>query len=166
MNSTKIEPSDIDPQWTKTGESSWIATLCEDPVTGDLILPLPDEIMQTSGFALGDTLDWTANSDGSFSLTKKVPNETEWVLVECVTSYRMRYMVEVPVGKSDWALDTVALNEATEFSQEHIGEQIVSHRVISQHAALELCDKDNMYASTWSEGHKIATFFTKVKESK
>ena len=44
--------------------------------------------------------------------------ETEWVLVECVSTFRMRYMVEVPKDKSEYALDTVTMNEAKEFSQD------------------------------------------------
>jgi len=69
---------------------------------------------------------------------KKIETETQLVLIECVSSYRIRYMVEVPKGidtlgndKSLWALDTVSMNEAREFSQEHIGEQIISHRVVA-----------------------------------
>ena len=88
---------------------------------------------------------------------------TEWVLVECVSQFRTRYMVEVPMGKSEWALDTVVMNEAQEFSQEHLGETIVSHRIVSQSEALELCDRDNDYCKTWSDEHKIETFFTKIE---
>jgi hypothetical protein len=43
--------------------------------------------------------------------------KTEFVLVECVSTFRMRYVVEVPEGKSEYALDTVVMNEANEFSQ-------------------------------------------------
>ena len=97
--------------------------------------------------------------------------ETQLVLVECVSTFRNRYMVEVPVGvddqgndKSLWALDTVTMNEAQEFSQEYLGEQIVSHRVVSKEEALVLCDKDNDYTKDWEEKLKISTFFTPWKE--
>jgi hypothetical protein len=80
-------------------------------------------------------------------------------------------MVEVPIGvddygkeKSLWALDTVTMNEAKEFSQEHLGEQIVSHRVVSKEEALTLCDVDNDYGSSWGEETKIKNFFTTWKE--
>jgi hypothetical protein len=80
-------------------------------------------------------------------------------------------MVEVPVGtdnfgkdKSEWALDTVTMNEAEEFSQEHLGEQIVSHRVVTKEEALALCDQDNDYTTSWSDDKKIETFFTTWKE--
>lgn len=76
--------------------------------------------------------------------------ETELVLVECVMQYRMRYVVEVPAGKADWALDTVTMEEAKEFSQYSIGETIVSHRVIGEEEVLDLCLKDNPYTENWS----------------
>lgn len=98
--------------------------------------------------------------------------ETQLVLVECVSTFRVRYMVEVPVGTDDqgndkslWALDTVTMNEAQEFSQEYLGEQIVSHRVVSKEEALALCDIDNHYAAdSWTEEHKVKTYFTPWKE--
>jgi hypothetical protein len=136
-------------------------TLQEDPETGDLILPFPEGMLERMGWDIGDTLNWDPKDDGSFILTKK---ETEWVLVECVSTFRERYMVEVPKGKADWALDTVTLEEAKEFSQEHLGEQIVSHRVVSKEEALALCDKDNEYGSGWSEETKIKNFFTTWNE--
>lgn len=91
--------------------------------------------------------------------------EKEWVLVECISQFRMRYMVEVPVGKAEYALDTVTMNGAKEFSQEHLGEVIISHRVMSEHEALRLCDKDNTYAADkWTRDQKINAFFTKEEE--
>jgi hypothetical protein len=97
--------------------------------------------------------------------------KTQLVLVETVSMFRMRYVVEVPVGTDDynndkslWALDTVTMNEAQEFSQEHLGETIVSHRVVSKKEALALCDIDNDYTKSWSKDKKIETFFTPWKE--
>jgi hypothetical protein len=97
--------------------------------------------------------------------------QTQWVLVETVNTFRQRYMVEVPIGtdnydkdKVEWALDTVTMEEAKEFSQEHIGELIVSHRVVTKEEALSLCDKDNDYTIAWSEEQKINTFFTNWEE--
>jgi hypothetical protein len=86
--------------------------------------------------------------------------QTQWVLVDCVSQFRMRYMVQVPVGKSEWALDTVAMNEAKEFSQEHIGETIVSHRVVTEREALDICDVDNDYCKKWDDAKKMEAFFT------
>ena len=97
--------------------------------------------------------------------------ETQLVLVETVSMFRMRYVVEVPVGtdnygkdKALWALDTVTMNEAEEFSQEHLSETIVSHRVVTKKEALVLCDIDNDYTKDWSKDKKIETFFTPWKK--
>lgn len=90
--------------------------------------------------------------------------KTEWVLVEAVSMFRMRYMVEVPVGKSEYALDTVVMQEAKEFSQQFLDETIVSHRVLSKKDALELCDTDNEYTKTWDVSTKEKNFFTEWKE--
>lgn len=90
--------------------------------------------------------------------------DTEWVLVEAVSMFRMRYMVEVPKGKSEYALDTVVMQEAVEFSQKHLDETIVSHRVVSKKEALALSDEDNDYAKDWSKDKKVEAFFTPWKE--
>lgn len=87
-------------------------------------------------------------------------SEKEFVLVETVETFRMRYVVPVPKGKKEWALDTVTMNEAAEFSQKHLGEQIVSHRVISRDELLALMDEDNDHASVWSEERKFQAFVT------
>jgi hypothetical protein len=140
----------------------------EDPETGDLILPLNDDILEQTGWKTGDSIDWIDNKDGSWTM-KKI--ETQWVLVETISTFRERYMVEVPVGtdqygkdKADWALDTVTLEEAKEFSQQHLGETIVSHRVVTKEEALAMCDKDNDYARVWNDELKIKTFFTTMEE--
>ena len=97
--------------------------------------------------------------------------ETQLVLVECVSTFRQRYMVEVPVGTDDygndktlWALDTVTMQEAKEFSQEFLGEQIVSHRVVTYDEALSLCDKDNDYTVSWDTETKVKNFFTTLAD--
>ena len=134
----------------------------EEDKDGNLVLPISDEMMEELGWKIGDTINWTDNKDGSWTMSKKP--ETELVLVECVSTFRMRYMVEVPKGQAEWALDTVTMNEADEFSQEHIGEQIMSHRVLSEDEVIALCDVDNNYCSTWTRENKLETFVTKWKE--
>jgi len=144
---------------------SAIVTVVTDPETGELILPLDNEIFDGTGWEIGDTLDWIDQKDGSWLLRKQeMTQEKEWVLVECVSTFRQRYMVQVPKGKKEWAMDTVVMHEAKEFSQEHLGEQIVSHRIVSEEDALKMCDEDNDYARAWNDEHKINTFFTKEGE--
>jgi len=140
------------------------ATVEEDE-NGDAIIPLPQALLDELGWKEGDSLQWKSNSDGSFSISKKEKMEdTEWVLVETVSMFRMRYMVEVPKGKSEHALDTVVCHEAKEFSQQHLDEVIVSHRVVSEEEALEIFDQDNDYCKSWSKEQKIKNMFTKVGE--
>lgn len=88
----------------------------------------------------------------------------KWVMVECVSMFRMRYMVEAPEEHPEYALDTVTMNEAKEFSQEHLGETIVSHRVVTEEEALVISDVDNHYCKHWSQEQKISAFFTKEGE--
>jgi len=130
---------------------------------GELFLEFPYEVLQDVGFEVGDTLLWTSNYNGSFSITKK---ETEWVLVETIETFRMRYMVQVPKGKSAYALDTVTMEDAKEFSQKCLGETIASHRVVSKLEALSLCDEDNSYCSSWDDEQKLKAFFTTLAEQK
>ena len=133
----------------------------EEAENGDIIMPLSDEMMSELGWGEGTRIKWIDNFDGSWTMQKM---ETEWVLVETVSTFRHRYMVEVPVGKAEWALDTVVMDEAVEFSQEHLGFHVVSHRVVGLEEALEICVEDNDYCSTWSDDKKIEVFFTEVKE--
>jgi hypothetical protein len=69
-------------------------------------------------------------------------------------------MVEVPEDHPEYALDTVVMKEAKEFSQEHLDEVIVSHRVMTTDEALALCDVDNSYCSSWTDEQKQKVFFT------
>lgn len=130
---------------------------------GEQYIEFPPEAIAAAGWKEGDTIDWKDNGDGSYSLTKK-EIETEWVLVETVSTYRHRYMVEVPKGKDEWALDVVTMEDAKEFGQEYLSETIISHRTISEKDAIILCDRDNGYAKSWSEDHKKTTFFTYIND--
>ena len=53
-----------------TQNISWTITVEEDPDTGDAILPLPQEMLDRLGWVEGDTVNWTENEDGSWSLSK------------------------------------------------------------------------------------------------
>ena len=50
---------------------SWTITLEDDPETGDLIMPLTDEILESAGWKEGDTLEWIDNENGSWTLRKR-----------------------------------------------------------------------------------------------
>ena len=140
---------------------SWICDVKEKD--GEFYIELTDEMLEGSDLKIGDEFDWKDNKDGSFTLVKKDINNV-WVMVETVSMFRQRYVVQAPADHPEYALDDVSMETAKEFSQEWIGEQIISHRVVSQEEALKQCNKDNDYASSWSDDHKLEAFFTKEGE--
>lgn len=40
----------------------------EDPDTGDLILPLPQELLEKMGWKVGDQLEWLQESNGAWAI--------------------------------------------------------------------------------------------------
>ena len=128
---------------------------------GEFFIELNDEILEGTGWKIGDDLVWKDNKDGSWTLSK---SDKVWVMVECIQQYRMRYMVQAPIDHPEYALDDVTMQTAKEFSQLDIGETIVSHRVVSHDDALKLCDEDNDYTQEWTEEQKVKSFFTKEGE--
>ena len=56
---------------SKQNLSCWTITVEEDPETGDLILPFPEDFLKETGWQEGDTLTWRDLGDGSWSLEKK-----------------------------------------------------------------------------------------------
>jgi hypothetical protein len=135
--------------------------------SGEYYIDLGEKVCNSLGWNVGDVVEWTDNKDGSFTLTKAVAEiEKELVLVECVSSYVMRYVVEVPKGKKEWALDTVSMHEAKEFSQRWLGETITSHRVIEHDEFINLCKQDNDYLSHWAPEKMEDSFITKYDAKK
>lgn len=53
-----------------TTATTWTITVEEDPSTGDLILPLPADLLNSQGWKENDILNWKNNNDGTWSLTK------------------------------------------------------------------------------------------------
>lgn len=135
---------------------------------GEAIVQLPDQMIIDLGWGEGDSLEWTTNADGTVTLSRKEviedSGDKEWVLVECISQFRQRYLVQVPQGKTEWALDTVTMERAKEFSQMHLGETIVSHRVISEDEAIAQAYDDNGYLKTWTEDQIKDNLFTYDKQ--
>jgi hypothetical protein len=50
---------------------SCTVTLETDPTTGELVMPLPPDILAQVGWDIGDTLIWEDMKNGSWKLTKK-----------------------------------------------------------------------------------------------
>ena len=49
-----------------------IVNIEKDPETGDLMLPLPEELLKEVGWKTGDVLKWIDNNDGTYTLRKKI----------------------------------------------------------------------------------------------
>jgi len=56
---------------------------------------------------------------------------------------------------ADWAMDTVVMEECNEFSQNHLGEQIVDTYECDEDEMLTFFDRDNDYLSGWTREAKI-----------
>ena len=53
-------------------EQKFTVTLAEDPETGEVIMPLPTELLNQMGWDFGDILIWNDQEDGTFTLKKKL----------------------------------------------------------------------------------------------
>ena len=54
--------------WMKP--KTWMVKLEVDGLTGDAIIPIPDEVVDIVGWDLDDELEWRDNKDGSYILRK------------------------------------------------------------------------------------------------
>lgn len=94
-----------------------------------------------------------------------IEKKPEYVVVTAVSSFRQRYVVPIdelqklnpdePVNPS-WALDEVTMQNVKEFSQRHIGEQIIDAQVVKEPEILQFFDADNDYLESWDEEYKLA----------
>ena len=52
-------------------KTSWTVTVEEaEDGSGDLVMPLPQEMLDLQGWQDGDTLDWKEGDNGSWTLSK------------------------------------------------------------------------------------------------
>jgi len=84
----------------------------------------------------------------------------KYVLVDTISTFRIRYAVAVPESLSDneaisWAKDSVTCEEVEEFSQYHIGESISDATILDKESLLSQFDKDNDYFTNWPEDKKL-----------
>jgi hypothetical protein len=80
------------------------------------------------------------------------------VMVETLSQYRMRWVVEVE-DNIDHALDAVVMNDSNyefrEFSQKPLEPSvIIDHYEISEEEYLKMFDEDNDYLASWSDEQK------------
>jgi hypothetical protein len=51
--------------------TSWTITLEEaDDSSGDLVMPLPQDLLDGAGWKEGDTIQWIDNNNGTWSMKK------------------------------------------------------------------------------------------------
>ena len=87
------------------------------------------------------------------------PSENKvWVLVETISTMRHRYMIETPEDHPEWAMDSVVMEDAGEFSQKHIGELIMDYKIIYESDVLSMCDEDNEVYKSWPDENKLNVF--------
>ena len=92
---------------------------------------------------------------------------TKYVIVTAISSHRMRYCipvdelqkmninVSVEGNEIEWANDCVTCDELNEFSQTHIGEQIIDTIIVDEDDMIKQFDNDNDYIADWSKEQKI-----------
>jgi hypothetical protein len=94
-----------------------------------------------------------------------IKQKPEYVVVTCVSTFRNRYVIPVdelqkinPDAEVDpsWALDAVTCEDVKEFSQRHVGEQIIDAQVLREPEVLQFFDADNDYLKDWTEDQKIS----------
>ena len=94
---------------------------------------------------------------------------TKLVMVETISQHRLRFVVELNDDEPiDHAEDQFMFREDDpafqEFSQEHLGNVIVSSREISKEDYLHMFDEDNDYLASWSEDQKFK-LINKIQET-
>ena len=128
--------------------------------------PKEDNLLRRrmANFCLGTTTPYSCEQEETSSRHKHrdlhTKNDTVLVMVECVSQFRQRYVIEVDAEYPEYALDNVAMGRCKEFSQVHLGEVVVSHRVVDVDEVLAICDEDNTYCKSWSDEKKLQMFVT------
>lgn len=94
----------------------------------------------------------------------------KYVIVTAIQTFRQRYAIPVSelqklnphidisnnIPKQvEWANDTVTMEEVKEFSQLHIGEQIIDTKVVHEEEMLNQFNNDNDYLKSWTDEDKI-----------
>jgi len=51
-------------------DAKWTVNVEEDPDTGDLLLPFPEDMLESMGWQEGDTLSWNIDENNNITLTK------------------------------------------------------------------------------------------------
>ena len=94
------------------------------------------------------------------------------VLVETVSTFKHTYAIRLPDSDpNDYALDDVMYSitggeyqdNLQDVTQNHISEDIFSHRVITEDEYLEMFDRENAYLSGWPTEKKLEFIYDSLK---
>ena len=92
------------------------------------------------------------------------------VLVETVSTFRHVYAIELNDNEpNEYALDDVVCEvypdgKLEDFAQEHISEDVFSHRVVSEEEYIQLFDQMNDYLKEWTPEQKKRFIFKRNEE--
>ena len=97
--------------------------------------------------------------------------EKKLVLIDTISTHRIRYAVEIEATDNDkaieYALDNWILEQENvdfkEFSQKHMGSMDISSRVISREEYLKVFDQDNDYMKDFTNDVKF-NFINRIKD--
>lgn len=124
---------------------------------GDYFIELSDEILENSGFEVGDTVVWTKNENGSYTITKKENKDTDIYIVETISSHLLKYAVRAKSAEDamEYVSRLADTGEIVELHQKHHGEFIKDATKISKKEYLKCFDELNDYLKSWSKEQKL-----------
>jgi len=97
-------------------------------------------------------------------------SDERYVVVTTVSTFRERYCIPVselqklnpdiditndPKTQVEWAEDSVTCEEIKEFSQKHVGEQIIDTFIVDEPRILHMFNRDNDYLANWTDEQKL-----------
>ena len=102
---------------------------------------------------------------------KEVLVMSKIVLVETVSTFRHVYAVELNDDEpNEYAVDDVVYastggeSKMEDFAQQHISEDIFSHRVVTEDEYIQLFDEMNDYLKSWSVDQKKKFIYKRNEE--
>lgn len=101
--------------------------------------------------------DFGVNDSYEFWDEVKIMDEKKLYMVETVSIFRMRYVVEAreATHASDEVVMELGNENFKEFSQHHVDECITSVRELSAKEFIDTFNEDNDYLKDWSVGQKM-----------
>jgi hypothetical protein len=124
---------------------------------GDYFIELSDEILESSGFEVGDTIVWTKNDNGSYTITKKENKDTDIYIVETISSHHLKYAIRAKSAEDamDYVYRMSNSGDIVELHQKHHGEFVKDATKISKKEYLKCFDELNDYLKSWSKEQKL-----------